>query len=180
MVLEVSLRFFSSPLLWSTFLWKAGNGTGDYLPQIKGRTPGFIFQIWSDIIHLEENFMDGKNGKSWIDLTNTFSQKERRKQARTQTNKSSTRLWLDNFWQNFGEGFASLDLENWLYIKKTFLCVCLEITTLISLAIGNSFSVEFSGLDSGLNFHCLKMNLFPRGPLGFFHVSGVRIRPLLS
>lgn len=65
-------------------------------------------------------------------------------------------------------------------LKKLFFFFCAETITLISLAIGNSFSAEFSGLDSGLNFHCLKMNLFPGGPLGFFYVSGVRIRPLLS
>lgn len=99
MVLEVSLRFFTSPLLWSAFLGEAGDGTGDCLPQIKGRTPGFIFQIWSDITHLDEKeFHEWKNGKSQSHLTNTFlAKREEEKKARKQTSKSSTRLWLDNF-----------------------------------------------------------------------------------
>lgn len=48
------MRFFSSPLFWTTFLWKAGDGTYNYLPQIKGKMQGFIFQIFPEIIHPDE------------------------------------------------------------------------------------------------------------------------------
>lgn len=93
MVLEVSLRFLSSPLLWTTFLQKAGDGTGDYLPQIKGRMLGSIFQIWSDIIHLDENFMDGKIERAGVtSATPSCKKRGENKQGSKQTSKSSIRL----------------------------------------------------------------------------------------
>jgi len=36
------------------FLWKAGDGTYDYLPQIRGKMSGFSFQVLPKIMHLDE------------------------------------------------------------------------------------------------------------------------------
>lgn len=46
--------FFSSPLFWTTFLWKAGDGTYNYLLQIKGKMLGSVFRVLPEIIHLDE------------------------------------------------------------------------------------------------------------------------------
>lgn len=129
-------------------------------------------------------FIDTKIARIGV-LTSVYTC-EKSKQNKQESQWVVSDLWLDNIWchlavgrlqQNFKWNFASSDLENCFSMKKTF---CSRSISLISLVVCGSFSVVFSDLKSGLNFHHLRMNLHPGSPLGFFHKRGVRIRPLLS
>lgn len=129
-------------------------------------------------------FMDGNIARTGV-LTSAHTC-EKSKQNKQESQWAVSDLWLDNIWchlavgrsqQNFKQNFASSGLENCFSMKKMF---CSRTITLISLLVCNSFSVVSSDLNSGLNFHHLRMNLFPGSSLGFFQVRGVRIKPLLS